>query len=57
MSNTVQDEINRIFKRMCLTQAQLSLIDLDDEQYHANWYRTDAALMESCKTGIVLTRS
>ena len=55
MSSTMQDEIDRIFKRMSLIQAQLSLEDLGDEQYHdgyATWYRTDGALMESCRTGV-----
>ena len=55
MSSTMQDEIDRIFKRMSLIQAQLLLVDLGDEQYHdgyASWYRTDAALMESCRTGM-----
>lgn len=55
MSSTIQDEIDRIFKRMSLIQAKLSLVELGDEQYHdgyASWYRTDAALMESCRTGM-----
>lgn len=39
---------------MSLVQAQLSLVDLGDEQCHdgyASWYRNDAALMESCRAG------
>lgn len=55
MSSKIQDEIDRIFKRMSLIQTQLSLVDLGDEQYHdgyTSWYRTDAALMESCRTGM-----
>ena len=40
---------------MSLIRAQLSLVDLGDEQYHdgyASWYRTDAALMERCRNGM-----
>ena len=40
---------------MSLIQTQLSLVDLGVEQYHdgyASWYRTDTALMESCRTGM-----
>ncbi len=42
---------------MSLIQAQLSLVDLGDEQCHngyARWYRDDAALMESCRAGTSL---
>lgn len=52
ISSTKQDEIDRIFKRMSLVQAQLSLVDIGDGQCHdgyASWYRNDAALMESCR--------
>lgn len=54
ISSTKQDEIDRIFKRISLVQAQLSLVDLGDEQCHdgyASWYRNDAALMENCRAG------
>ena len=54
MSNSKQDEIDRIFKRLSMIQAQPSLVDPGNEQCHdgfASWYRNDVALMEKCRAG------
>jgi hypothetical protein len=57
MSSAKQDEVYRIFKRICPTQAQSPSLSLNEKDYqigYASWYWNNAAIMDSCRTGMLL---